>query len=411
MSSLQNKINLWIVLAAIVMAAASSTLGYTYYYERERKVGLNNVDDLIETVRTAGSIAAYVGNDELAKEVVLGLARHSLIAHASVESQDRLLFSSLNHSSSASPSNIQWRNYPLYSPVAAGEQVGEIKISLNNHLVHENAKHAAMEQIYLLAAYTILLVVVLTYVVRKILIHPLSTIAKELHTIEPGASRMLSMNTEGRKDEIAVLVKDINVLLVRLNNALSQEKKEKEKIKVLADHDQLTGLLNRRAGIYFLNNLFYKNRGNGSQFAVILFDLDKFKQVNDNHGHESGDIVLKTVASRLKSIFRDNDILIRWGGDEFVVCFPIKNIDNIAVACNKIVDTVTQRIALDTDTFCQVGSSIGVSLFPSGSRDLEDLIGQADLAMYYSKANNGNRFTIYQQGMELQRLSKPLPNQ
>ena len=131
------------------------------------------------------------------------------------------------------------------------------------------------------------------------------------------------------------------------------------------------------------------------KFAVLFIDLDKFKSVNDNYGHQAGDYILKTVAVRLKSIIRSTDTICRIGGDEFIIILrnlkASANAEKIAVAA---LETLSTAFTYKENQLF-IGASIGISIFPEHGIDADTLIKKADLAMYEVKRKGGNGYKIY----------------
>jgi len=164
---------------------------------------------------------------------------------------------------------------------------------------------------------------------------------------------------------------------------ITERKQSEERIRHLAHHDSLTGLPNRHL---FTDRLFHSIKLSsryGKTLVLMFIDLDKFKPINDTLGHEAGDIVLKEVARRFKSVVRDSDTVARIGGDEFVVL--LEELDSAepgyAVA-EKILESLESP-------------SIGLSRFPMDSSDGEELMRFADEAMYAVKTAGRNGYQIY----------------
>lgn len=163
-----------------------------------------------------------------------------------------------------------------------------------------------------------------------------------------------------------------------------------------AEHDALTQLLNRRAGENMLFNGVLNATKNNSLFAIMLLDLDKFKPINDTYGHDAGDQVLIIIAKRLKNLLRQDDIVIRWGGDEFVVGLTIEeNSDNIGMVAEKIINKISESIKLASGQMCHVGASIGIAYYPEHGSDLQGILDAADSVMYEAKESGRNTYRIY----------------
>jgi len=185
--------------------------------------------------------------------------------------------------------------------------------------------------------------------------------------------------------------------MVVLRSDITHFKERERAAHLLAQHDALTGLPNRRVLHERLQQAIARARRSQDTVAVLLVDLDGFKQINDSHGHAAGDEVLKSTANRLKGCLRITDVVVRYGGDEFVVIaeFPGPSIDVTAVS-TKIIDAVSRPIpatwsATPAAPPVRVGCSVGISHYPYDSDDPEQLIQLADAAMYKAKEKSRGR--------------------
>jgi diguanylate cyclase (GGDEF)-like protein len=148
--------------------------------------------------------------------------------------------------------------------------------------------------------------------------------------------------------------------------------------------DSLTGLYNRR----YLSHL-YQN-GADKQFSVMFIDIDDFKDVNDTYGHDVGDLLLLEIAARLKQGVRKSDVLVRYGGDEFLICFQhLVDNNDIEFVAGKIRDSIKEPFLIRDHTI-QVSASIGISANYGLGSSLKELISDADQAMYGIKQNEKN---------------------
>ena len=128
---------------------------------------------------------------------------------------------------------------------------------------------------------------------------------------------------------------------------------------------------------------------------MLIADLDGFKLVNDNYGHDAGDWVLQEVAGRWQACVRESETVARLGGDEFaVVLGDLHEPAAIAGMAVKLIDALQHDIALPQGPHCRVGASIGICIYPSDATEVDVLISMADSAMYISKAKGGNTYTF-----------------
>ncbi len=163
----------------------------------------------------------------------------------------------------------------------------------------------------------------------------------------------------------------------------------------MAHHDALTGLPNRILLKDRLKQALLKGIRNESLVAVVFIDLDRFKPINDLHGHKIGDLLLQAVAERLKGCVREEDTVARIGGDEFIVVLEdIFSLEDAARVAQKVVHTLSTPFAIEGKKLL-IGASIGISIFPLHGRDPEILIKNADKAMYEIKEAGKNGFGFY----------------
>ncbi|MFB9330140.1 putative bifunctional diguanylate cyclase/phosphodiesterase [Paenibacillus aurantiacus] len=174
------------------------------------------------------------------------------------------------------------------------------------------------------------------------------------------------------------------------------------RINYMAFHDELTGLPNRRMFIQTAQEEMNRQPNlNAGQLAFIYLDLDRFKLVNDSLGHTEGDRLLKEVAVRLKSCIRDNDLVARMGGDEFM--FMLRSVQHeheIASVADRILQAFEKPFILGVHEF-HVTPSMGIALYPKDGTDIETLMVQADSAMYQAKASGKNTFKFFDSNMRI----------
>ena len=173
---------------------------------------------------------------------------------------------------------------------------------------------------------------------------------------------------------------------------ITESKKAEERIRHLATHDVLTGLPNRALGMDRLSQALAMARRNVTMAALVFVDLDGFKGINDTHGHEAGDRVLKEVAGRLRACVRETDTVARFGGDEFLLVLTAMT-DKAAVATvvAKVLESLSRSFAVD-GRVTPLGASIGIALYPGDGETPEELFRRADRAMYAAKAEGKNNY-------------------
>jgi len=174
-----------------------------------------------------------------------------------------------------------------------------------------------------------------------------------------------------------------------------------QQIEHLAHHDMLTGLNNRNIFIQMLELQLAQSRRSKEPLALLYMDLDNFKPINDQHGHEAGDYVLKQFAARLKQILRESDTLARLGGDEFAAILPsYGNKRQLEIIARRIIDATEKPVSY-RDQQLQIGISIGIAIHFQGL-PLESLLHEADQAMYEAKRAQKNSYCFAAEPQEQQ---------
>ncbi len=504
-----------ILLGASLLTVALSWYFYNRTVSEQLGASAHQIRQLVATVESTAAVAAYLDNQELALEVVRGLANNDYVAGAQLRSNTGMQVES---GKPLDRPDIQQR-FALKSPFLADETAGELLIQPNQITIERNAREAANVHVLTMAAHSLALVVLVSLLVYWQLTRPLLRVAQNLHEIEPGSARRLPCPRRHEQDEIGQLIRDSNSLLTATQNTLEGERRlriyaeslekrfrlifekascgialmndqgrlmlfnpsfaqimqispdtashvdfpdlfaDAADVRALlqqatqsrspinsdlnlsptashsnclhvlfssvsdeqgnllvecilydiseraqreqqtlfeAERDTLTQLFNRRAGERRIQEALKRARADQSHCAVMLIDLDRFKPINDTYGHEAGDKVLVAVADRLKHCLRKSDIIIRWGGDEFLV-LVLEGNDAMAasVVAEKILDGLRQDIDLGNGRQGHIGASIGIAMFPEHGVQSQELISLADQAMYQVKQGGRNGFAYY----------------
>jgi diguanylate cyclase (GGDEF)-like protein/PAS domain S-box-containing protein len=183
--------------------------------------------------------------------------------------------------------------------------------------------------------------------------------------------------------------------MIGVSQDITERKRQEEEARFLAYHDTLTGMPNRRLLDDRLRQAVFLALRRDARVAVMVVDLDHFKQVNDQLGHRAGDAVLREAAHRIAGCVRKADTLARQGGDEFVVVIPdLEQEADCQVVAEKILRALEPPFRVDGREF-SIGASIGISLFPADAGDGEGLLRNADVAMYGAKQLGRNNYRFY----------------
>ena len=215
-----------------------------------------------------------------------------------------------------------------------------------------------------------------------------------------GSQRSVEANcyrlTLGEEQVLGVAVHDVTVRRKAETKLLERH----QHLDHLAHHDQLTGLPNRLYLAAHLPGDIEEAKRDGSVLAVLFLDLDRFKHVNDSRGHETGDKLLKTVAQRVRSTVRTQDVVVRMGGDEFVVILKgVQDTRQVNETAERINQALSAPMVVDGRTLVTT-VSIGVSLYPHDGVDMGELLRHSDTAMYQAKDRGRNNFQLFSPGMD-----------
>lgn len=181
---------------------------------------------------------------------------------------------------------------------------------------------------------------------------------------------------------------------------ITDRKEMEEQVQHLAYHDPLTGLPNRMLFTDRLQQALATAKRDHAQLALLFIDLDKFKPINDTHGHHVGDLLLKEVAQRIRYCLRVSDTVARIGGDEFVVLLPMIKAEQDALeVAEKIRCSLNQPFELAGHSL-SISSSTGIAIYPEHGDEEKKLMKNADAAMYYAKSVGRDNVQTYRSGMQ-----------
>ncbi|MDR7029723.1 putative bifunctional diguanylate cyclase/phosphodiesterase [Rhizobium rosettiformans] len=223
-------------------------------------------------------------------------------------------------------------------------------------------------------------------------------------TIVPDASAALPANMLP-ESVLTVVLMLVTVLILSIGSMTyvidrQSTKSAVERYRQLSLHDALTGLPNRSAFVERLGHMMEAPAARADRIYILSFDLDRFKEINDVHGHAAGDHVLRIAAERLGRRLRDGEFVARIGGDEFIAVtsrlFTHAEAEQMAA---RIIRDLCEPIGWEDMTLA-IGTSIGISVFPDNAATIDDLLAQADTAMYRAKSIGSNQICFYDKSMD-----------
>lgn len=210
------------------------------------------------------------------------------------------------------------------------------------------------------------------------------------------------MRKDGRRISVSLTVSPIKDARGVIHGAsaiardISDRKRSEARIRHIAQHDPLTGLPNRVLLYDRIGRAIAQARRGRGIMAVLFLDLDNFKKINDSHGHQVGDRVLRMASRRLPRCLRDVDSIGRLGGDEFVVCLPgLSAADDATLVADKMLRALRRPFVVNRQRL-HVSGSIGIGVYPGDGADTESLMRAADLAMYDAKASGRSNYHFFQ---------------
>ncbi|WP_024327186.1 diguanylate cyclase domain-containing protein [Thioalkalivibrio sp. AKL19] len=196
----------------------------------------------------------------------------------------------------------------------------------------------------------------------------------------------IDRDAEGRAVQVLGMVRDT-----------TRDKASEERLWHQAHHDSLTGLPNRSLLQEHLQQALRRAQRSGAGLALVVCDLDGFKPINDRLGHDAGDVMLVTVARRLREGVRDSDVVSRVGGDEFVLLLEnVRDPDAVTGIGLKLIERFEEPVEVNRESV-RVGLSMGAALYPGDGDHAEALLQRADRAMYLAKEEGGSRIVLYQE--------------
>jgi diguanylate cyclase (GGDEF)-like protein len=434
--SIRRKLTLIIVAVSTVSLLLASIAFITTDRNNARETLGNNLHTMAEII-AANSSAALIFGDTIAAEENLGfLEAQKHIEAAAIFAADGEEFVvyrkpgtriDLPEPDFEAHNLLFWGDYvELFSRIThEGETIGTAYIRSDLKAVDERlASFMWIVCIVLLAS--LLVTFMLSAQMQRIITDPLLRLSSIARRISGEQNYSLRVVGEG-EDELGNLIVDFNKMLdeiqlrdnklrehkMRLEERVAQRTKELEesnkqlslskkqaesvakRMEYHAHHDDLTGLPNRTLLNDRINTELAHARRQKSMMALLFLDLDRFKVINDSLGHGIGDQLLRVISRRLKDCVREEDTVARLGGDEFMILLPrITSSSDAGRVGRKIIDALVEPISCNGHEL-HITTSIGISIYPFDSTDVETLVKNADISMYRAKELGRNKVVYY----------------
>ena len=508
--SIVARTSLSILMLAAVMGLLFAMMASSRVRGAEHDRLIAHVDEIISTVESTVSVACFLNDKTLAREISNGLMKNRVVAGVRIMSGDLPLYGSAADVQNADArESIEILQRTIYSPFDKNVVVGGITLYVSHSELDAQATAYARYTIWILSLQVSIVAAAVAFLVYLLVTRPIKGISDELHRLEIRSGMRLTFRSTRRRDEIGQLVIDVNGLIARLTDALDSErelrleheisekrmrlvfekadtgmlvldkqgavqsfnpafvrilgpaasvphaqlgdllaphgamvaalieesqasgepcdadleidlagprgkvwvelsvnpigshmlqamvnditerKRAEWMAKELAARDTLTGLLNRRGFDAALNDFMTPSRREG-HLALLQIDLDRFKAVNDNYGHEAGDRVLLEVARIFERKVRRSDIVSRMGGDEFAVLMPgIESAARAQEIARSIIGGLQLPIDIGDGNKALVSASIGIAILGDTQETPAEFLRRADLAMYAAKQAGG----------------------
>jgi diguanylate cyclase (GGDEF)-like protein len=224
--------------------------------------------------------------------------------------------------------------------------------------------------------------------VAVVLLHPGADADAVVDALRDGAADVWT-GSDGAAPELIARVR----VAYRSRQLLDLALRRYSNLEDLAYRDELTELPNRRGASRQVDVLLSRARRHGHQLALLIIDADRFKAVNDRHGHAVGDVVLRELAARLRERVRREDVVGRWGGEEFVVALPETTPDGAAAVAESLREAVA-RMPIEAGDGLRLDVTVSIGVAAWTGQELEDLVDRADRALYAAKAAGRDRVVL-----------------
>ena len=359
----------------------TATLSYAISKQIHDKTELSNFRSIIDRTQAANNfIQAILLSDE--QNILLSTKKN----YTNIPKQKEYYIPE-NMSSLTILSTKKMLHRKIYYYNKSVRKYLHLYIVINQNEVNKYVYKDVNKLLIYLTLITLLFLTVQVYFTSKYLIKPLEQLRQYAYynSIIPKKFKM----------------KELEYIRSSLYQTFTRLKKEKEELYKLSRTDPLSGLSNREALSERLGYLLSLSKRDNTQFAVLFLDLDNFKHVNDYFGHKIGDTLLRELSSKIKETVRDNDIVARVGGDEFVI---VLSKYNSTLELTQIIDRILKYVKTPfviEDNLVEVTSSVGIAFYPKDGKNEVELLKNADIAMYQAKKDGRNQYHFFTESLNI----------
>ena len=411
--SLNRKAVLVLVVASLSLAVLSSTVFFALEYRESVRQFQRDVADKASLLASDVGVSLVFLDETEADEHIDQVMRDDRIQGVAISDlQGELFLQRLRNGLSIwqlaySQEVVSEDGYTRVSvPVNYnGQQVGRLTLIYDNSEQNiTSAQYWRLLLTFLISSSIVTAVILLLmhrYATRPIV--DLADFARRISLLKQYDERLPD---EGRADEIGTLSSAINDMLDTINEGQQRLRKHTGELESLvelrteqlnrrANYDQLTGLPNRYQLMDRMKQLLDEAGRSNRRLALILIDLDRFKNINDSLGHHAGDLLLREVSKRITDCLTDGEFFARLGGDEFVVIIPDLQSESGAIeVASRLMDVIGAEIHVE-QLDLRTSASLGISIFPDHGTSASELLKCADISMYTSKETGRATFSVY----------------
>jgi len=406
-ATIQSKLVLIIVTISTLSLLLAATLFTLVQLQEHRSSLIENLTSVAKITADNVQAAVLFENQRDANKILSEFSSDSRILTAAIYTAEKQLFSFYDISKenitrfydfSAENGTYQFENdlFHIYQPISIqGEKniIGYVYLKANLDSLYQQLRHNILV-ITLIVISVLIITILLSSKLQKLISAPILELAQATKTIRDDKNYGLRVE-HNEYLEIKQLSDGFNLML-------SEIQERDNHLQQLAMYDELTGLHNRKYYIDLLNQAIARGLRKSQSHAILFLDLDRFKHINDSLGHSVGDEILQQTSQRLTLITRDDDVVARFGGDEFIFLLQdIPSLHHVAEMTDRILEELRMPFSYRHHSIV-LTPSIGISLYPDNGETSEDLLKKADTAMYQVKSMGGNAHLFFTDAMNVE---------